>query len=160
MIDKAFGKYDCDGDRADVWFRALAYVYQATSRSTRKKASKHASALRLLYKQGVDADQIAATIEKRGGIQKLADAAAKDRRKGPKQSVGEDDAEPEGEGRDDEDAESVDAEGDQTVRLSISGELKAKIRRCRGNRVKIIASVPKKKYQPIEVLKVFKLKEA
>ena len=100
MKDKAFRKYDdppsTDSDRSDVWFRALAYVYQATSRSTRKKVSKHASALRFLYKQEVDADQIAATIEKRGGIQTLADAAAKDQRRGSKQGADRDGPEFEG----------------------------------------------------------------
>ena len=91
MKDKAFGKYDCtpvaDGDRADVWFRALAYVYRATSRAKRQRASKHASALLAALQTDADAKKIAATIEKRGGLQKLADEAAKARRKGSKQSV-------------------------------------------------------------------------
>ena len=42
-----------DADRGNVWFCALAFVYQATSRAARQRASKHASALRLLYDQSI-----------------------------------------------------------------------------------------------------------
>ena len=86
-----------DADRGNVWFCALAFVYQATSRAARQRASKHASALRLLYDQSIDADQIAATIKERGGLQKLADEAAKARRSGTKKRVDHDNAEASGE---------------------------------------------------------------
>lgn len=161
MKDKAFRKYDgdpsTDRDVGDVWFRALAYVYQATSRSMRQKASKHASALRFLHTQDVAADKIAAAIKKRGGIQKLADAAAKDQRKGSKQGEGEaDDAEPEAGDSEVNAAESGDA-GDQEVRFDISDKLAAKIRKWRGNRVKIIARISRKVDGVIKVFKVIKL---
>jgi hypothetical protein len=162
--DKAFAKYvdgkgasSTDADRGYVWFRALAYVYRATSRAKRQRASKHASALWLLYSENVDAKKIAATIEKRGGLQKLADEAAKARRKGSKQSVSEDDAEREDDDNEVDGTESGDAEGDQEVRFDISDELTAKIRRWRGNRVKIIARISRKVDGLIKVLRVIKL---
>jgi hypothetical protein len=146
-----------DIDRGDVWLYALAYVCQAKSREGRKRASKHASALRLLHAENIDAEQIAATIKKRGGIQKLADEAANRRRKGSKQSVSEDDAEPEDDDNEVDGTESGDAEGDQEVRFDISDELTAKIRRWRGNRVKIIARISRKVDGLIKVLRVIKL---
>ena len=169
MKDKAFEKYDCTpvagGDPADAWFRALAYVYRATSRAKRQRASKHASALRFLYKQDVDADQIAETIEDRGGIQKLADEAAKARRKGSKQGADQDDADPSAEkGEANADAEVGDAkkgaDADQRVCFSISKQLADKIRSCRGKRIKIIALVPRKINDQIKVLRIIKLKSA
>ena len=174
-----------DADRGNVWFCALAFVYQATSRAARQRASKHASALRLLYDQSIDADQIAKTIKERGGLQKLADEAAKARRSGTKkrvdhdnaeasaengeasnnaevQSADEDDAEPEANnGEENDDAEVGDAEegadANQRVRFSISEKLTAKIRKYRGKRVKIIALVPREKQEPIKVLRVVKV---
>ena len=130
-----------DADRGDVWFHALAFVYQAKSRESRKRASKHASALRLLYAEDVDADQIAATIKKRGGIQKLANEAAKPNRKGAKKRAEKDDAEAEaGNGEENDDAVAdVAADADEEVRFSISEQLTDKVRSCRGKRIKIIA---------------------
>jgi len=90
MKRKAVAKFagrDADDEtdaRGDIWFHALAYVYEAKSKESRKRASKHAAALRLLSAEDVEADQIAATIKKRGGIQKLANEAAKPGRKGAK----------------------------------------------------------------------------
>ena len=165
-----------DADRGDVWFDALAFVYQAKSRESRKRASKHASALRLLYAEDVDADQIAATIKERGGIQKLADEAAKaGARKGAKKRADQDDADAEAQNGDaddpdwrrtddeNEDAEVGDveeaADADEEVRFSISEQLTDKIRSCRGKRIKIIALVPSKKHDlQVKVLKVVKLK--
>ena len=174
-----------DADRGNVWFCALAFVYQATSRAARQRASKHASALRLLYDQSIDADQIAKTIKERGGLQKLADEAAKARRSGTKKRVDHDNAEASAEngeasddaevqntdsddsdseeenGEENDDAEVGDAEeranADQEVRFSISDELAEKIRKYRGKRIKIIAQVPRKMHERIEVLKVNKL---
>ena len=152
-----------DADRGDVWFHALAFVYQAKSRESRKRASKHASALRLLYAEDVDADQIAATIKERGGIQKLATEAAKPGCKGAKNRAEKDDAEAEaGNGEQNDDAvadvqEAADA--DEEVRFSISEQLTDKIRSCRGKRIKIIALVPSKTHDlQIKVLKIVKLK--
>ena len=69
MDDEAIAQYvGHKADRGDVWFYALAYVYRATSRAKRQRASKHAAALRLLYSENVETDEIAATIKKRGGI--------------------------------------------------------------------------------------------
>ena len=170
-----------DGDRGDIWFHALAFVYQVKSRESRKRASKHASALRLLYAEDVDADEIAATIKQRGGIQKLATEAAKPSRKGAKKCATQGDAESEeesGEAIDDadvpgtneddaepdeenDDAESGDAEddadADRGVRFSVSDEQAAKIRKYRGKRIKIIARVPRKMNEGIKVLKVIEL---
>jgi len=150
-------------DRGDVWFHALAFVYQAKSRESRQRASKHASALRLLYAEDVDADQIAATIRERGGIEKLATEAAKPGRKAAKKRAEENDAEgEEGNGAENDDAvadveEAADA--DEEVRVSISEQLTDKLRSCRGKRIKIIALVPSKTPDlRIKVLKVVKLK--
>jgi hypothetical protein len=116
--------------------------------------------LRLLYAEDVDADQIAATIKERGGIQKLADEAAS---KGAKNRAEKDDAEAEaGNGEQNDDAvadvqEAADA--DEVVRLGISEQLTDKIRSCRGRRIKIIARVPSKTPDlQIKVLKIVKLK--
>ena len=49
------------------------------------------------------------------------------------------------------------ADADREVRFSISDELTAKIRTCRGKRIKIIARVPRKMHEEIKVLKVIKL---
>ena len=186
MDDEAIAQYvGHKADRGDVWFYALAYVYRATSRAKRQRASKHAAALRLLYSENVETDEIAATIKKRGGIQKLTNEAAKPSRKGAKKcttrgdadseeengeaiddadvrGTDEDDAEPEAEnGEENDDAELGDAEedadADREVRFSISDELTAKIRTCRGKRIKIIARVPRKMNEEIKVLKVIKL---
>ncbi|MDF3061662.1 MAG: hypothetical protein K0S06_1771 [Microvirga sp.] len=70
-----FAEYAGD-ESADIWFDAVAFVYKAKTRAARQKASKHASALRLLYEEGVPADGIAAKIKERHGIQKLANEAA------------------------------------------------------------------------------------
>ena len=167
-----------DADRGDVWFHALAFVYQAKSRESRKRASKHASALRLLYAEDVDADQIATTIKERGGIQKLANEAAKPARKGVKKRAEKDYAEAEarnGEENDDAEVQSTDdgdagseaengeqnddAVADVEVRFSISEQLTDKIRSCRGKRIKIIARVPSNTPDlQIKVLKIVKLK--
>jgi len=94
-----------EADRSDVWFHALAFVYQAKSRESRQRASKHASALRLLYAEDVDADEIAATIKQRGGIQKLATEAAQPGRKAAKKRAEKDEGEAEaGNGEDNDDA--------------------------------------------------------
>ena len=193
--DKGFAKYtgnkgdsSTDADRGDVWFQALAYVYQATSRARRQRASKHASALRLLYEENVEAEQIAVTIEKRGGLQKLVDEAAKARRRGGKESTTRVDAEPEqenGEASDDAEVQGTDeddvepeaengeenddvgvgdveeaADADHAVRFSISEKLRDNIHRYRGARIKIIARVPRKMDAEIKVLKVAKLSAA
>jgi hypothetical protein len=63
-------------ESGDIWFDAVAFVCKAKTRAARQKASKHASALRLLFEERVSAGQIAATIKARGGIQKLANEAA------------------------------------------------------------------------------------
>ena len=102
-----------DADRGNVWFCALAFVYQATSRAARQRASKHASALRLLYDQSIDADQIAKTIKERRGLQKLADEAAKARRSGTKKRVDHDNAEASaenGEASDDAEVQNTDSD--------------------------------------------------
>ena len=152
-------------------------MYQAKSREARKRASKHASALRLLYTEDVDADEIAATIKKRGGIQKLADEAANGRRSRAKKCSDQDDAHAsaqngdaddpdlEENGDENEDAEVGDAEelakADQGVRFSISNKLTDKIRSCRGKRIKIIAVVHGKMHDlQVKVLKVVALKAA
>jgi len=152
-----------DGDRGDIWFHALAFVYQAKSRESRQRASKHASALRLLYAEDVDADEIAATIKQRGGIQKLATEAAKPGRKGAKKRPDQADAEADaGNGEENDDTvtdgkEAADA--DEVVRFSISEQLIDKIRSCRGKRIKIIALVsPKKHNLQVKVLKIVKPK--
>ena len=150
-----------DADRGDVWFHALAFVYQAKSRESRKRASKHASALRLLYAEDVDADQIAATIKERGGIQKLATEAAKPGCKGAKNRAEKDDADASarrGTGR--RRLERERTTKTRTLRwgmpkrrqMRIRGfgsaspnKLTDKIRSCRGKRIKIIALVPSKR---------------
>jgi len=179
-----FAGRDADDEtdaRGDIWFHALAYVYEAKSKESRKRASKHAAALRLLSAEDVEADQIAATIKKRGGIQKLANEAAKPGRKGAKkradqddtearaksceasdddgaQGTDEDDAEPKadnGEGNDDAEQAEVEeaADADQKgVRFRISEKLTEKIRKCRGKRLKIIARVPRKMNAEIKEL--------
>ena len=143
--------------------------------------------MRLLYAEDVDADQIAATIKSRGGIQKLADEAAKPRREGAKKGATQGDAESEqenGEASDDAELHSTDAgdgdseeNGDQNedpvgdveeaadadqggVRFHISEKLTEKIRKCRGKRIKIIARVPRKMNEKVRVLKVVSLKAA
>jgi hypothetical protein len=149
----------------------------AEAKRHRKRASKHASALRLLYTEDVDADEIAATIKERGGIQKLANEAAKPGRKGPKKRAEKADAEASaqngdaddpdleenGDGNEDAgvgDVEEV-ANADQGVRFSISDKLTDKIRSCRGKRIKIIAVVPGKMPDlQVKVLKVVTLKAA
>jgi hypothetical protein len=73
--EEDFAEYAGD-ESADIWFDAVAFVYKAKTRTARQKASKHASALRLLYEEGVAADRIAAEIKERHGIQRLADEAA------------------------------------------------------------------------------------
>jgi hypothetical protein len=63
MKQKAVAKFagqdadDATDARGDMWFHALAYVYEAKSRESRKRASKHAAALRLLHTEDVDADR-------------------------------------------------------------------------------------------------------
>jgi len=193
MKRKAVAKFagrDADDEtdaRGDIWFHALAYVYEAKSKESRKRASKHAAALRLLSAEDVEADQIAATIKKRGGIQKLANEAAKPGRKGAKkradqddtearaksceasdddgaQGTDEDDAEPKadnGEGNEDAVADLGEAaDAHKGVRFRISEELTNKIRKCRGERIKIIARVPRKMNEELEVLKVVRLRAA
>ena len=138
----------------------------------------------LIYSAKI-ADQIAKTIKERGGLQKLADEAAKARRSGTKKRVDHDNAEASAEngeasddaevqntdsddsdleeenGEENDDAEVGDAEeranADQEVRFSISDELAEKIRKYRGKRIKIIVQVPRKMHERIEVLKVNKL---
>jgi hypothetical protein len=183
MKQKAVAKFagqdadDATDARGDMWFHALAYVYEAKSRESRKRASKHAAALRLLHTEDVDADQIAATIKRRGGIQRLANEAAKPGRKSGKNRADQGDAEAsaqngdaddpdlEENGDENEDAEVGDVEeganADQEVRFSISDKLTDKIRSCRGKRIKIIAVVPGKMHDlQVKVLKVVKLKAA
>jgi hypothetical protein len=147
-----------DADRGDIWFHALAFVYQAKSRESRKRASKHASALRLLYAEDVDADQVAATIKERGGIQKLANAGAK-------KGVEKDDAETRAKNGEENHDAAADveeaADADEKVRVSISEQLTDKIRSYRGKRIKIIAVVPSKTPDlQIKVLKVVTLRAA
>ena len=138
-------------------------MYQAKTRESRKRASKHASALRLLYPEDVDADQIAAAIKQRGGIQKLATEAAQPGRKAAKKRAEKDEGEAEaGNGEDNDDTvtdveEAADV--DEKVRVSISEQLTDKIHSCRGKRIKIIALVPSKTPNlQIKVLKIVKLK--
>ena len=154
---------------------------------SRKRASKHAAALRLLHTEDVEADQIAATIKRRGGIQRLANEAAKPGRKSGKNRADQGDAEASaqnGEASDDAEVQGTDfddadseengdeneddvgnveetADADQGgVRFRISEKLTDKIRKCRGKRIKIIARVPRKMNQEIKVLKVVSLKAA
>jgi hypothetical protein len=92
MFEEEFTKFankpPNEADRGDVWFHAVAFAYGAESREDRQKASKHASALRLIYKESVPADQVASKIKERHGIEKLAREAAK--RRGSRKTDSED----------------------------------------------------------------------